>query len=446
MQRRTFLSLLTVPAVAAFLGACGDDSNDGGGGDDGGGSDEHNGSVTGGGRATLRGDAARATGGDPLSAAMAVNAFAADLYARLVAVDPNANLVFSPASIAVALAMTSAGANGTTLAEMDDVLHITDPSTIHSSMNGLTATLDGLDQSRDNTSEGGTGTSEVQLSIANSLWGQSGLAFEQAFLDLLSAEYDAGLEVVDYITDADAARAAINAWVASETRERIPELLAEGTITADARLTLVNAIYLKANWDVAFDSAETTDAVFATPAGPVNVAMMHRTADLDHAGGEGWQAVDLPYVFRGLTMTIAMGDTPDTELPTGDEVFAAFTQRQVDLSLPRFDIETSIDLAEVLAGMGMTTAFTDSADFSGMTTAERLMIGGVIHQANITVDETGTEAAAATAVVMVATGAPAPTEPVTFTVDRPFTFWLRETSTGAIVFIGRVNDPGASRG
>jgi len=439
MQRRTFLSLLTVPAVAAFLAACGDDnSDDGDDGDDGG-----NGSA---GRATLRGDAARAAGGDPLQAAMAVNAFAADLFEQLVAVDPDANLVFSPASIAVALAMTSAGARGTTLTEMDSVLHIADPSTIHGSMNGLASTLDGLDQSRDNTSEGGTGTSEVQLSIANSLWGQSGLAFEQAFLDLLSAEYDAGMEVVDYITDAEAARVAINAWVASETRDRIPELLAEGTITADARLTLVNAIYLKANWDIAFDPSETTDAEFATPAGPVTVAMMHRTADLDHAAGEGWQAVDLPYVFRGLAMTIVMGDTPDTELPNGDELFTAFVQRQVDLSLPRFDIETSIDLAAVLAGMGMTTAFTDSADFSGMTTDERLTIGGVIHQANITVDETGTEAAAATAVVMVATAAPEPTEPVTFTVDRPFTFWLRETSTGAIVFIGRVNDPSATRG
>lgn len=437
MQRRTFLSLLTVPAVAAFLAACGDDNGDNG--DNG-----HNGS-SGDGRATLRGEAARGAGGDPLAAAMAVNAFAADLYEQLVAVDPRANLVFSPASIAVALAMTSAGARGTTLGEMNEVLHIADPSAIHSSMNGLATTLDGLDQTRDNTSEGGTGISEVQLSIANSLWGQSGLAFEQAFLDLLSAEYDAGLEVVDYIADAEAARAAINAWVAAETRERIPELLVEGTITADARLTLVNAIYLKANWDVAFDPQNTTDAEFTTPTGPVTVAMMHRTADLDHAGGEGWQAVDLPYVFRGLAMTIAVGEAPDTELPTGDEVFATFSRRQVELSMPRFDIETSIDLAEVLADMGMTTAFTDRADFSGMTTDERLTIGGVIHQANITVDETGTEAAAATAVVMVATGAPEPTEPVTFTVDRPFTFWLRDTSTGAIVFIGRVNDPSATR-
>lgn len=438
MQRRTFLALLATPAVASFLASCGQDDgsvNPGVGTD-----------PDGAGPAALRGDAAHVTtGADPTAAAMAVNAFAVDLYERLAAIDPNANLVFSPASIAIALAMTSAGAKGATLAEMDEVLNITDPATIHRSMNGLAMALAAVDQSHDNTADGGTGTSEVALSIANSLWLQSGLDFEQAFLDLLSSEYDAGLEVVDYGNDPDAARVAINEWVAAETRDRIPELLADGTITSDARLTLVNAIYLKANWDAQFDPQLTADESFAAPQGVVTVKMMHRSGDLGYAAGEGWQAADLPYVFGDLSMVVAVGDTADTAIPTGDAVFAALTERPVELGFPRFDIETSTELASVLAEMGMPTAFSPAADFSGMTASEQLVIGGVIHQANITVDEVGTEAAAATAVVMEATAAPEPQEPVTLVVDRPFTFWLRERSTGVIVFMGRVNDPSASR-
>jgi len=436
MERRTFLSLLALPVVAQLLQSCGDDTND-------------TGNTTTGGNgvqpAGLKGSAPRVapTANDAAAAASAINAFSADLFDRLVAADPTANLVFSPASIALALAMTSAGAKGTTLTEMNTVLHITDPATIHRSMNGVSTALESVDKSRDNTTEGGTGTSEVQLSIANSLWGQTGLGFEQAFLDLLSAEYDAGLELVDYATDPEAARAAINTWVAAQTKDRIPELLAEGTLTADARLTLVNAIYLKANWATIFDKERTTDEPFTAPAGEVTVSMMHITADLDVAEGEGWQAVDLPYVFGDLTFTAVLADD-GTPTPSADEVFAALGQRKVELGMPRFDIETSTEMSRLLAAMGMPTAFSD-ADFSGMTTEDRLVIGAVIHQANITVDEEGTEAAAATAVVMGETAAPEPKEPMVLTIDRPFTFWLRDRATGTVIFAGRVNDPSTTR-
>ena len=434
---------MALPAVTSFLAAC-DDGKQTGSTTPGTNPGTGNNGV---GRATLRGNAAHVTtDADPTAAAMAINAFAADLHARLVAIDPSANLVFSPASIAVALAMTSAGAKGATLTEMDDVLNITDPATIHRSVNGLSMALEALNRTQDNTTEGGTGTSEVKLSIANSLWGQSGLAFEQAFLDLLSSEYDAGLEVVDYQNDPEGARAAINEWVKVETNDRIPELLAQGTISSDARLTLVNAIYLKANWYAEFDKTLTKDEPFQAPAGDVTVPMMHRSGRLGYAAADGWQAVDLPYVFAGLSMTVAVGDTADTTIPTGDAVFAALAERPVELGFPRFDIETATELAAVLAEMGMPTAFTDAADFSGMTSEAQLLIGAVIHQANITVDEVGTEAAAATAVVMELTSAPEPQEPVTLTIDRPFTFWLRERATGVIVFMGRINDPSKTRG
>ncbi len=434
MQRRTFLQLLTIPAVAQVLAACGDDKKAK--------ADPDNGA------SSLRGDAPRVTtGADPTAAAAAINAFADDLFLHLTTVDPVANLVFSPASIALALAMTSAGAKGKTLQEMDTVLHITDPVAIHRSMNGLSASLDATNRSQDNTGDGGTGVSEVQLSIANSLWGQAGLNFEQAFLDLLSSEYGAGMELVDYMADPEAARQAINGWVATETHDRIPELLAAGVITGATRLTLVNAIYLKANWFDTFEKLQTAKAAFAAPGGEVEVDMMHTSRTLGYALGAGWQAVELPYVFNELAMVVAVGDAADTLMPTIGDVTGSLTERPVELGFPKFDIETAVSLADTLKEMGMPTPFLDGeADFSGMTTEEQLLIGDVIHQANITVDEEGTEAAAATAVVMIATSAPLPQEPVTLVVDRPFTFWLRARSTGAVVFMGRINDPSATRG
>lgn len=438
LQRRTFLSLLAIPAIAQLLQSCGDDSADQPTAAD---------PAPSAGRSSLMGAATHvsASSGDALAASTAVNAFSADLYERLVAANPTANLVFSPASIALALAMTSAGAKGTTLTEMDAVLHITDRATIHRSFNGLITELAALNKTVDNTTEGGEGTSEVQLSIANSLWAQSGLAFELPFLDVLSSEYAAGLELVDYRGDPEAARTEINGWVNDQTNERIPELLSEGTITSDSRLTLVNAIYLKANWANAFVKDATVDEPFATPAGEVIVSMMHSSSDLGYATGDGWQAVELSYVFGSLSFVVVVGDELDSVLPTADEVFASLSTTKVDLGLPRFDIETSTSLATVLGELGMATAFSATADFTAMTTEEQLVVGNVIHQANITVDEVGTEAAAATAVVMMATSMPVEEVPVVLTIDRPFTFWLREIDGSTVLFAGRVNDPSATR-
>ncbi len=437
MQRRTFLSLLAMPAIATLLQSCGDDSAT---------DPSPTGPVQSGGRARLRGGVAHlgASSADALAASAAINAFSADLYEQLVGAGPTANLVFSPASIALALAMTSAGAKGATLTQMDTVLHITDPVTIHHSFNGLSTALAALNKSVDNAADGGVGVSQVQLDIANSLWAQSSVAFEQSFLDLLSSEYDAGLELVDYRRDPEAARTEINRWVSEQTNERIPQLLGEGTITADSLLTLVNAIYLKANWANAFNVDATVSEPFAAPDGEVDVSMMHRTGQLGYAAGEGWQAVELPYVFGGLSFIAVVGDEGTSMVPTADEVFAALTTTLVELGLPRFDIESSISLAKVLGDMGMTAAFSATADFSGMSTEETLVIGDVIHQANITVDEVGTEAAAATAVVMVATAIqPVEATPVVLTIDRPFTFWLRDVDGSTVLFAGRVNDPTA---
>lgn len=233
------------------------------------------------------------------------------------------------------------------------------------------------------------------------------------------------------------------------TEHRIPELLVPGVLTAATRLTLVDAIYLKAPWQTPFEPEATPVAQFTRADGSmVDVPFMALTSSLPYASGEGWQAVEIPYLGGSLALTLILPDdlAGFEQTLTMDGLMAitsSLSGAQVALSMPRFGIETKTDLASVLAALGMPTAFADSADFSGITTAERLAISDVIQQANIDVDEEGTEAAAATAVVMRATALPA--EPLTVRVDRPFLFALRDVPTGASLFLGRVGDPSIER-
>jgi len=466
MDRRTFLTAaLASPALLAVLQACGSDAK----------SDPTTSTSQSGSTSTsdapttstvgsttspsanageARSSKSRATApaDDAAQAIAVINYFGVDMYHRLApTVEGGAdsgptNLVFSPASIALALAMTRAGAVGKTATEMDAVLHAGDPMTMPHSMNALTTELG----TRSKTVEiPGAEPTNVELAIANSLWAQQDLAFETAFLDLLATEYGAGLQLVDYKSDPDGARVLINQWVDEATKDRIPELLAPGVITPDARLTLVNAIYMKAAWETAFVKQVTTPGPFTTSAGKsVQAPMMSRSDHLQYASTHGWQAVVLPYVGGDLSMVIML---PDEEAPLDATVDAfggldgQLGPQLVNLTMPKFDIETSIGLADVLGAMGMPTAFDRAAaDFSGMTKEEELFISAVIHQANITVDEDGTEAAAATAVVMETTAAPAdPPQPIDFVVDRPFVFAIRDNATSAILFLGHIGDPTA---
>jgi len=393
-----------------------------------------------------RSGAARASADPALAkgAATAVNQLGADLYARL-ADGTTDNLVFSSASIMLALAMTRAGAKGATGTEMDAVLHAADtgadPNSLHRSLNALTAALES--RSGEFTVDGQT--LPVELAIANSLWGQDGVNWLPTFLDLLASEYGAGMRLVDYATNAEGARAAINKWVAVQTRDRIPELLTPGSITPGVVLALVNAIYLKAPWLTPFQPNQTKDGPFTNADGSeVQVPVMNASEVLLHAQGDGWQAVELPYVGGSLAMTVVVPDEgrlADIEQRLGDglldTVVATSGTKQVTLGLPRFDIETKVQLAEVMAALGMPTAFNpDAADFSGMTAERQLYIDLIVHQANITVDEKGTEAAAATAVVMRGTSAPG--EQVNLVIDRPFIYAVRDVPTGTILFLGRV--------
>ena len=385
--------------------------------------------------ATSVDDAARA--GD------AVNAFGLDLYAKLVAADPSANLVFSPASIELALAMARAGARGTTATEMDAVMHAlgTDANAgwvtaLDQSLNNKTATFqDDMGHAQD-----------VVLRSVNAPFAQRGFALEAPYLQALGERFGAGLRLVDYINATEAARKAINDWVNAQTEQRIPELLGQGTLDDLTRLVLVNAIYLKAAWQTPFEEGATALAPFTRPDGStVDVPMMHMGGELLYATGTGWQAVELPYVGGKLSMLVIVPDDLAAFEKTLDGASLAAivdglaTRHVSDLGLPKFGTESKVELKKVLSAMGMPTAFTDRADFSGISTEEPLLIDAVIHQANIDVDENGTEAAAATAVV--ARAASLPSDAVSLMVDHPFLFALRDKDTGAVLFLGRITEP-----
>jgi serpin B len=387
---------------------------------------------------------ATTTADDATSAASAVNAFGFDLY-RLTASD-DANLVVSPASIVLALGMARAGARGVTAEEMDAVMHDAASDEHAAWLNALDAAL----ASRSGTFEDLNGEEhDLVLRIANAPFAQRGLALEEAYLEALATRFGAGLRLVDYIGATEEARGLINGWVSEQTEERIPELLGHGVVSEDTRLTLVNAIYLKAPWAGPFNADLTQPGAFTRLDGStVEVPMMSTGKFLPYAEGPGWRAVELPYLGDALAMTVILpDDLADFEADLDADAFAAivgaFAPADVALSLPRFSTETKLKLVETLRELGMSAASDSTlADFSGITAEDQLFIAEVIHQANIDVDEAGTEAAAATAVVMDAGAAPG--EPITLVVDRPFLFAIRDLETGAIVFLGRITDPSAA--
>ncbi|HUG29523.1 MAG TPA: serpin family protein [Candidatus Limnocylindria bacterium] len=384
---------------------------------------------------------AAANPADAALAAAAINDFGLELLRDATAHDENA--VLSPASIVLALAMARAGARGDTAAEMDEVLRGAASDEHVSWLNALDAALavrSGTFKDRFNED------ADVLLRIANQSFAQQDFPFEASYLDALAARFGAGLRLVDFELHAEAARRDINAWVSDQTKERIPELLPQGSVDDLTRLVLVNAIYLKAAWLSPFEEEATEPATFTRLDGSsIEIPTMHDTSGFRYAEGDDWQAVELPYVGRQLAMLIVLPDNlPAFEAALDgaglDAITAALEDRRVQLSLPRFGIESKLGLNEVLSDMGMPLAFDPpSADFSGITPVSDLYISDVIHQANIDVDEEGTEAAAATGVVMGITSMPP--EPIPLTVDRPFLFALRDVETGAILFLGRVVEP-----
>jgi serpin B len=382
------------------------------------------------------GDEAKATlaqaTGTPAEAragAASVDAFGQELFARLLAGD-SGNVAVSPWSVATALAMAADGAGGTTAAQMVAVLHATDPASLDQDLGSLDVELEARN------------TATVRLLDADRAFVQKGLAIEQPFLDRLATSYGAGVGLVDFDHDQDGARQTINTWVSDQTAGKIPQLIGQGVpLTA---LVLVNAVYLKGAWTTPFQTSATTPGPFQAPGGSVTVPFMHATEDLTLATGAGWQAVELPYGSSGqLEMTVVLPDAGQALTPlTAAELQAVDNAPTVHvaLALPKFDVSSAHDLSPELEAMGMPEAFSDAADFSGITSPSILKISAVLHQAVVTVDEQGTVAAAATGdVFATAAAAPEPTRP--FVVDRPFAFYIRDKPTGAVLFEGVITNP-----
>ncbi|CAG0936537.1 antithrombin III [Thermoflexales bacterium] len=368
-------------------------------------------------------------------------AFAWDLYHALRGTD--SNLFFSPHSISTALAMTYAGARGETAAEMTRVLHFTLPSEqLFPAFNALDLALQ--------PGQPAEKEQPLELHGANALWGQQGYTFRSEFLDLLAQNYGAGMRLVDFKTAAEAARQAINQWVSEQTQDRIKDPLAPGTIDALTRLVLVNAIYFKGGWLYPFEPKATHEGPFTRLDGSqVTVPLMFwsEAETVEYARGEGYQIVELPYQGGNAVMTILLPDAGqfaafEEKLTTAQlqTLLSSLNPQMVKVALPRFRNENDFDLTQVLGQLGMTTALSEAADFSGMTGQRDLYIGAVIHKAFVEVNESGTEAAAATAVVMSVTSAPAE-QPLEVKVDRPFIYLIRDTQTGAVLFVGRALDP-----
>jgi len=379
-------------------------------------------------------------------------AFALDLLQSLAGPKGSSsadNLVISPYSISIALAMTYAGARGVTAEEMAEVLHFALPSDrLHATFNALDQTI--AARSRDfparNEDEE---DSRVELNVVNQLWAQQGYGFLPEFLDLLAADYGAGLRLVDFTKDYEVARLAINDWVAEATKDRIKDLLPAGSLNELTRLVLTNAVYLKAPWDIPFEESLTTDDAFRLPDGStITVPFMRQSETLGYAEAEAWQAVELPYKGNELSMVIMLPEDLDLGVLIGrldatslEQMLATLAPETVNMSLPKFEARSELSLGDALRALGMQIPFTDDADFSGMTGDRDLAVDSVIHNGFVSVDEEGTEAAAATAVVMRATSAP--TDVKEFRADRPFIWMIRDVETGTVLFLGQVVDPSA---
>ena len=372
------------------------------------------------------------------------SAFAFDLYQALRE-ESEGNLFYSPYSISLALAMTYAGARGETQRQMADTLGFTlSDDRLHPAFNALD-----LDLAHRGEGAGAKPTDRFQLNIANALWGQQGFAFLPEFLDVLAQNYGAGLRILDFVTAPEESRVTINDWVSDQTAGKIPDLIPPGIFNKLTRLALTNAIYFNAGWLFPFKPEDTQDGPFHLLDGDeVTVPMMKQTREGSYAEGEGYQAVSLPYGTSGVGMLLLVPPAGQFEAFESslsaervDAIVNGFRKWSITLSMPKFDFESSFDLGETLATMGMPDAFTELADFSGMNGSRELLIQAVVHKAFVSVDEEGTEAAAATAAV--GGFLSGPEGHVDLTIDRPFIFLIRDYKTGAILFVGRVVDPTA---
>jgi len=375
-------------------------------------------------------------------------AFALDLHGALADAE-GGNLFLSPYSVSAALAMVYAGARGETETRMRETLRYASGEDVHPAFAGLRDAL----ESRA-TAERPIEDEEVdafRLAIASAVWGRGDYPFAGSYLDLLEEYYGAGLRRAAFADDPGGARDRINEWVAGETNEQIEDLLPEGALDPSTVLVLANAVYFAAGWEFAFDPDDTESGTFAALDGTGSaVPMMHQHLKTNYASFDGGEAVELPYTGGEVSMVLVLPDEGrfeaferDLDADALDDLFEALGEAEGDLRLPRFEYETGVQLSTVLSDLGMEIAFESGADFGGMVDGESagLRIDEVYHEAFVSVDEEGTEAAAATAAVVEESLPPASFD---LTFDRPFLFCIRDRPTGAVLFLGRVVDAGAT--
>jgi serine protease inhibitor len=394
-------------------------------------------------------------------AAKATNALGVDLHRQLATGDEN--LCTSPYSIESALAMTFAGADGETRTEMARVLHFGDGTDVPASFSALHRSLEQMSAKtaelvKESKKFGGP-SEPITLNIANQLFAQKGYPFRETFLSLVKQNFGGAFEPLDFIADPAAATRHINKWVAAQTRDRIRDLIPGGALDKTTRLVLANALYLKAPWASEFSqNATQQEPFFVRGGGPVDVPMMRKTdKNFGYARHEGFTVVSLPYAGDELQFVVLLPDEVNglrgLESKLSGELLAncaKLQKRDVDLHLPKFKLEPpTITLAKQFEALGMKTAFDQpkgSANFGKIaprTPMDYLYISQIFHKTFIAVDEKGTEAAAATAVAMLAaTGLRSvPPPPIEVKVDRPFVYAIQHVPSGVCLFLGRVTDP-----
>lgn len=383
--------------------------------------------------------AAAATNENPnLQAVVTGNSqFAMELHRKISESAADKNTFFSPFSISSALAMTYAGARGNTAKQMAAAMHFDLPSSaLHATFGDLTAALNSHNQG-------------YRLEVANSLWGQEGYTFQPEFLALVQKYYNGGFNTVDFAGATEESRGTINRWVEQNTNDKIKNLIPKGSLTTYTRLVLTNAIYFKGDWATKFKEERTKPAPFHIRADEtVEAPMMHQFGSFRYADLDGLKVLEMPYVGGELSMVVVLPAASLAELEPKlvanslNGWLEKANERELDVFLPKFKFEAEYQLQDVLSGMGMADAFElPPADFSGISGYKDLYITKVIHKAVIEVNEAGSEAAAATAVIV---GTKSVQFRPEFKADRPFLFFIRHNATGSILFQGRMVNPAAT--
>ena len=365
------------------------------------------------------------------------NLFALDLYKNISG--KTENLFYSPYSISTALAMTYTGARNKTEDQMGTVMHF--PKNSNTFYDKYSTLLRDINVMNDD--------STMNIYTANSIWAQKEFKFKEDFIGILKNSYNSSVNNVDFINETENSRIRINKWVESQTSEKIKDLIQPGLIDYLTRMVLVNAIYFKANWEKAFDEKQTQKMDFHISTGAdVNCDFMFAENDFKfYEQEDGLMAIEIPYSKGKMSMLVILPKDnngfdvlkKEISLDLYNKINSGLVSKKVKLWLPRFKTTSDFELSDVLKQMGMMEAFSDKADFSGMTGNKDLKISKVIHKAFVEVNEAGTEAAAATAVVMRVKSMPV--KQPEFKADHPFLFIIKENTNNSILFAGNIYDP-----